>query len=36
MTASARIEISSPDVPALAKFAARNAVPVSPVVRAGD
>ncbi len=37
MTApAARIEISSPQVPALAKFAARNSVPVSPVVRAGD
>lgn len=35
-TPVARIEISSPPVPALAKFAARNSVPVSPVVRAGD
>jgi 2-iminobutanoate/2-iminopropanoate deaminase len=30
------IEISTPHVPALAKFAARNAVPTSPVVRAGE
>lgn len=34
--ATTRIEISTPHVPALAKFAARNTVPVSPVVRAGD
>jgi 2-iminobutanoate/2-iminopropanoate deaminase len=31
-----KIEISKPVVPALAKFAARSSVPVSPVVRAGD
>ena len=31
-----RIVISKPPVPALAKFAERNAVPASPVVRAGD
>jgi 2-iminobutanoate/2-iminopropanoate deaminase len=30
------IEISKPHVPALAKFAERNNVPTSPVVRAGD
>ncbi len=30
------IEISKPVVPALAKFAERNAVPASAVVRAGD
>jgi len=31
-----KITISKPHVPALAKFAERNAVPTSPVVRAGD
>jgi 2-iminobutanoate/2-iminopropanoate deaminase len=30
------IEISTPTVPALAKFAGRNSVPASAVVRAGD
>jgi len=30
------IEISRPHVPALAKFAERNNVPISPVVRVGD
>ena len=30
------IEMTMPHVPALAKFAARNNVPTSPVVRAGD
>ncbi|MCX7363783.1 MAG: RidA family protein [Alphaproteobacteria bacterium] len=30
------IEISKPHVPALAKFAERNSVPTSPVVRAGE
>ena len=30
------IEIAKPTVPALAKFAARNSVPASPVLRAGD
>lgn len=31
-----RIEMTTPAVPAFAKFAQRLAVPVSPVVRAGD
>ena len=31
-----KLEISKPNVPALAKFAARNSVPTSPVVRAGE
>ncbi len=31
-----RIEMTMPHVPALAKFAQRNTVPTSPVVRAGD
>jgi 2-iminobutanoate/2-iminopropanoate deaminase len=35
-TSSSQITISKPSVPALAKFAERNAVPASAVVRAGD
>lgn len=31
-----QIEMTMPHVPALAKFAQRNTVPTSPVVRAGD